>query len=64
MVTKDYQRGGLLSLLRLLRGFGEYQQIFQGRRWSLDQVRVGLIKQTTGSIKDLRFGMKIALKLG
>lgn len=35
-----------------------------GRRWSLDQVRVGIIKQTTESVEDLRFGMKIALKLG
>lgn len=64
MVTKDYHSGGLLRLLRLLRGFGQYQQIFQGKRWSLDQMRVGIIKQTTESVKDLRFGMKIALKLG
>lgn len=44
--------------------FGEYQQILQSMRWSLDQVRVGIIKQTGESVEDLRFGMKIALKLG
>lgn len=64
MVTKDYHSGGLLRLLRLLHGFDEHQQISQVRRWSLDQARVGIIKQTTESVKDLRFGMKIALKLG
>ena len=64
MVTEEYHRGSLPRLLRLLPGFGEYQHIFQGRRWSLDQVRVGIIKQTTESIKDLRFGTKIVLKLG
>lgn len=64
MVTKGCHSGGLLRLLRLLHGFGEHQQIFQVRRWSLDQARVGIIKQTAKSVKDLRFGMKIALKLG
>jgi len=64
MVTEEYRSGSLPRLLRLLSGFGEYQQIFQGRRWSLDQVRVEIIKQTTESLKDLRFGTKIALKLG
>lgn len=62
MVTEEYCSGSLSRLLRLLPGFGEYWQIFQGRRWSLD--RVGIIKQTTESIEDLRFVAKTALKLG
>lgn len=62
MVTKEYCSESLSRLLRLLPGFGEYWQIFQGRRWSLDCV--GIIKQTTESIEDLRFVAKTALKLG
>lgn len=64
MMTENYTSGAPHQLLRVLCIFGEYQQILQGMRWSLDQVRVGIIKQTTESIEDLRFGMKIALKLG
>lgn len=63
MVTEECCSGSLPRLLRLLPGFGEYQQTFQGRRRSLDQVRAGIIKQTTESVKDLRFDTKIALKL-
>lgn len=64
MGTEEYWSRILCRLLKLLPVFCEHQQIFQSRRWSLDQVRVGIIKQTTKSVKDLRFGTKIALKLG
>lgn len=63
-MTENYHTEAPHQLLRVLRIFGEYQQILQGMRWSVDQVRVGIIKQTAESIEDLRFGMKIALKLG
>lgn len=64
MMIENYPSGSPRGLLRLPCVFGEYQQMLPGRRWSLDQVRVGIINQTTESEEDLRFGMKIALKLG